>query len=85
MIITWTTTNQIASQINAALMAKLSSRLHHFEGEIKGNFHKESFPTDLALSLKEGAQVMFVKNDSEGRWVNGTLGKVKMGIVLGSE
>ncbi|MCK5525435.1 MAG: AAA family ATPase [Thiomargarita sp.] len=75
--ITLTTTNKIASQINVALMAKLSSRLHHFEGEMKGKFNKESFPTDLALSLKEGAQVMFVKNDGEGRWVNGTLGRVK--------
>ena len=75
--ITLTTTNKIAAQINAAHLERLSTRLHHFEGEIQGKFDKGTFPTDLRLSLREGAQVMFVKNDSEGRWVNGTLGKIQ--------
>ena len=33
-------------------------------------------PTDLELVLKEGAQVVFVKNDMEHRWVNGTIGRI---------
>ncbi|HAI68924.1 MAG TPA: AAA family ATPase [Gammaproteobacteria bacterium] len=75
--ITLTTTNQLASKINTAHLEKLSTPNHQFEGEIKGKFDKGTLPTDLSLSLKEGAQVMFVKNDSEGRWVNGTLGRIK--------
>ncbi|RKZ53182.1 MAG: AAA family ATPase [Candidatus Parabeggiatoa sp. nov. 3] len=75
--ITLTTTNQLASKINTAHLEKLSTPKHQFEGEIKGKFDKGTFPTDLSLSLKDGAQVMFVKNDSEGRWVNGTLGRIK--------
>jgi len=74
--ITLTTTNKLASQINATYLAKLSTPVYQFDGEITGKFDKGTFPTDLVLSLKEGAQVMFVKNDSEGRWVNGTLGRV---------
>jgi GTPase SAR1 family protein len=75
--ITLTTTNKIAAQINEAYLEKLSKRLYQFEGEMTGKFDKGTLPTDLTLSLKEGAQVMFVKNDSEGRWVNGTLGRIK--------
>jgi ATP-dependent DNA helicase PIF1 len=75
--ITLTTTNKIASQINTAHLEKLPLRQHQFEGEIKGKFDKGTLPTDLVLRLKEGAQVMFVKNDTEGRWVNGTLGRIK--------
>jgi ATP-dependent DNA helicase PIF1 len=75
--ITLTTTNKIANQINTAQLQKLSGRLYQFEGEIKNKFEKGSLPTDLVLELKEGAQVMFVKNDTEARWVNGSLGMIK--------
>ena len=75
--ITLTTTNKIAAEINRVQLEKLSTRLYSFQGEITGKFDKGSLPTELNLSLKPGAQVMFVKNDSEGRWVNGTIGKIK--------
>jgi len=75
--ITLTTTNKIASQINTAQLEKLSKPLRQFEGAIKGKFDKGTLPTELILSLKEGAQVMFVKNDNEDRWVNGTIGQIK--------
>jgi ATP-dependent DNA helicase PIF1 len=75
--ITLTTTNQLAAQINTAHLEKLSTRLHQFEGEIKGKFEQSTLPTESTLSLKEGAQIMFVKNDSDWRWVNGTLGRIK--------
>jgi len=81
--ITLTTTNSLASQINTAHLKKLSTREHQFRGEIKGKFDKGTHPTDLLLCLKEGAQVMFVKNDIEGRWVNGTLGRIK--TIIGDE
>lgn len=47
-----------------------------FTGTIKGDFPENSLPTDLELSLKEGAQVVFIKNDPDRRWVNGTIGRV---------
>jgi len=75
--ITLTTTNKIASQINAEQLGKLTTPSHQFIGEIKGKFDQGTLPTDLDLTLKENAQVMFVKNDGDGRWVNGTLGRVK--------
>lgn len=75
--ITLTTTNKIANEINTAQLKKLSGKLYQFEGEVKNKFEKGSLPTDLILELKEGAQVMFVKNDIEDRWVNGTLGVIK--------
>jgi ATP-dependent exoDNAse (exonuclease V) alpha subunit len=51
--------------------------LYTFQGELTGKFDKGSLPTELNLSLKQGSQIMFVKNDSDGRWVNGTIGKLK--------
>ncbi len=75
--ITLTTTNKIANEINTAQLKKLSGKLYQFEGEVKNQFEKGSLPTDLILELKEGAQIMFVKNDIEDRWVNGTLGVIK--------
>lgn len=45
-------------------------------GQIEGEFPESSLPTSMRLELKPGAQVIFVKNDMEKRWVNGTLGTV---------
>jgi len=79
--ITLTTTNQIANQINKQQLTKLSSQLYEFTGEINEKkdkkFEVAALPTDKLLSLKKDAQVMFVKNDAEQRWVNGSLGKIK--------
>ena len=47
-----------------------------FTGIVKGDFPLTSLPTPMELQLKPGAQVIFVKNDKEKRWVNGTLGMV---------
>jgi ATP-dependent exoDNAse (exonuclease V) alpha subunit len=47
-----------------------------FTGVIENQFPLTQLPTNQTLSLKTGAQVMFVKNDVEKRWVNGTLAKV---------
>jgi tetratricopeptide (TPR) repeat protein len=47
-----------------------------YQAEITDLFEKEKFPTDVELRLRVGAQVMFIKNDSGGKWVNGTLAEV---------
>jgi ATP-dependent exoDNAse (exonuclease V) alpha subunit len=72
-----TTTNEMASRRNEAELFKLRGRLHIFKAEIKGEFDEKSFPTERVLSLKKGAQIMLLNNDPEGRWVNGTIGKIR--------
>jgi len=76
--ITLTCTNRVADEINAAAMRALETEESLFVGEIQGDFKLdgERLPSPLELRLKEGARVMFTKNDEEGRWVNGTLGTV---------
>ncbi len=77
--ITLTTHNNTADNINQKELRKLEGKLHSFVGEIKGEFSDKAMPTELRLDLKEGAQIMFVKNDSSGeqRYFNGKLATVK--------
>lgn len=77
--ITVTTHNRKADEINAAALAKLPGTLHSFKAEIKDDFSDKALPTEMDLQLKVGAQVMFIKNDSnaERRYFNGKLARVK--------
>jgi len=76
--ITLTTHNYQSQQINELKLGKLKSKLYHYTAEVKGEFPEYSYPTDLELELKVGAQVMFVKNDlsPEKRFYNGKIGKI---------
>lgn len=69
--------NAIADKENKARLQQLDGMARTYYGEVEGTFDHKRFPTANELTLKEGAQVMFVKNDPEGRWVNGTIGKVQ--------
>jgi ATP-dependent DNA helicase PIF1 len=71
-----TTRNDQASQLNRLRLDQIKEDPVRFEGEMEGEFKETSLPTDLVLYLKVGARVMFVKNDLQGKWVNGTLGTV---------
>jgi ATP-dependent exoDNAse (exonuclease V) alpha subunit len=71
-----TTTNDLAGLVNRQRLDELDDELHVFNGRIEGNFEQNALPTDEALYIKIGAQVMLLNNDSLGRWVNGTLGTV---------
>lgn len=71
------THNRQVDYINAAEMAKLDSHPFTFEAAVTGTFPEESYPTANSLTLKKGAQVMFIKNDPERRFINGTLGEVR--------
>ena len=62
--------------INTSRLGRLRRKLYHFHGEIRDKFPENSLPVPLMLELKVGAQVVFVRNDPEKRWVNGTIGKV---------
>jgi ATP-dependent exoDNAse (exonuclease V) alpha subunit len=74
--ITLCSTNAKVNAINNEELKKIASPTFEYQGSISGNFNQSTFPTDQFLWLKEGAQVMFVKNDQEGRYVNGSLGKI---------
>lgn len=70
------TRRDIVDQINEARLSAIKRPERKFIGDISGEFPDNSLPTDRVLVLKEGAQVVFVKNDVEHRWVNGTIGRV---------
>jgi ATP-dependent exoDNAse (exonuclease V) alpha subunit len=74
--ITLTTKNVIVDEINIQQIEKLGGKEYIFEGSIEGEFDEKFLPTDFHLKLKKGAQVMFVRNDTFGRWANGSIGKV---------
>ena len=62
--------------INNKQLADLPGDTEMFVGDIQGEFPESSLPTPKELELKVGAQILFVKNDMDRRWVNGTLGTV---------
>ena len=73
-----TTHNQLANYYNETELQKLRGRTFQFHAEIKGTFPEYSYPTAETLVLKEGAQVMFIKNDTSGEhlYYNGRIGRV---------
>ena len=76
--ITLTTHNTKADTINNRELNSLTTSAFRFEGEIKGEFPAYSLPTDMTLTLKKNAQIMFIKNDTgeEKRYFNGKLGTI---------
>ena len=74
--ITLATTNATVNRINATELARLSGRVLTAKAEISGEFGGRAYPADEALQLKVGAQVMFLRNDADQRWVNGSVGTV---------
>lgn len=63
--------------INEKKLQELPEPSYTYTGQIEGKFNKNNFPAPMELTLKIGARVMFVKNDSNHLWVNGTLGTVE--------
>ncbi len=74
-----TSTNAAADEINAMRMAELGGKTRSYSGNKNGIFAEKDFPVDPILELKVKARVMFLNNDSQGRWVNGTLGTITSG------
>ena len=65
-----------ADAINREMIDGVSGDSKSYSAEITGEFPKELYPTDGKLVLKKGAQVMFVKNDKDDKYCNGTLGEI---------
>ena len=76
--ITLTAHNAAAQAINAEKLADLPSQLQRFQASVSGDFPAHAYPADELLELKEGAQVMFVRNDvtRDKRFYNGKIGRV---------
>ena len=71
-----TTHNRMAESYNEDQLRNLPSRACSFRAETDGNFPEYSYPADFNLTLKVGAQVMFIRNDNNGRYYNGRIGHV---------
>ena len=76
MTMTIATRREIVDHINESHLEALPDKAITFTAEVKDDFPESSFPTDRYLTLKKGAQVVFIRNDPEGRWVNGTIGHI---------
>jgi len=74
--ITLSPRNAKVDRINLRELANLDTPIQSFLAKIQGEFDPRQYPTELELKLKVGAQVMFIKNDAEGNYVNGTIGHV---------
>ncbi|MCB0689226.1 MAG: AAA family ATPase, partial [Saprospiraceae bacterium] len=74
--ITLTTHNYKADKINSDKMAELKSKSTSYSAEIINHFNANAYPAEDQLKLKVGAQVMFIRNDSEGKYFNGKLAEI---------
>jgi len=76
-VITLTTTNSMADDINRLKLKDLCGSIYVSQATVEGKFGAEYFPTSELLEFKEGAQIMFLNNETKKRWVNGSLGKIE--------
>jgi ATP-dependent exoDNAse (exonuclease V) alpha subunit len=74
--VTLCTRNNTAAGINEYNLSKLGSVEYVYKGIVENEFSLKQLPTEQVLVLKEGAQIIFIKNSATGKWVNGTIAKV---------
>lgn len=80
--ITLSTRRDTVDYINSLHLSKLPGDATILHGSIDGEYPENNLPTPIELEIKTGAQILFIKNDREKRWVNGTLGTI---IGIGDE
>jgi GTPase SAR1 family protein len=73
-----TTHNKQADEINARRLEALDGTSYRFSADVENNFPEHLYPISRTLELKEGAQVIFIKNDpsGQGKYFNGKIGKI---------
>lgn len=76
-LIRLTTHNYKANATNTKMLAALETTEIKLSANVTGRFSESSYPTPETITLKEGAQVMFIRNDPEGQFFNGKIGVVK--------
>lgn len=74
--ITLSARNIVADNINEQKLKGIAAQTYMFQASITGSFDPRLFPTESLLQLKLGAQVMFIRNDAERKFVNGMIGKI---------
>jgi len=75
-VITLTTHNYKANNINLTEINKLKTPTYSFKADVSGKFNESAYPTDAELTFKTGSQVMFIRNDAEGTYYNGKTGVI---------
>ncbi len=76
-VITLTTHNYKADELNQRELKNLKTESHFFDAQLEGDFPESMYPIQLSLEIKVGAQIMFVRNDNEGKmYFNGKLATV---------
>ncbi len=74
--ITLSTRRDTVDFINQKKLEELDGDITIYKGKIIGDFPESMLPTLMELEIKVGAQIIFIKNDQDHRWVNGTLGTI---------
>ena len=75
-VITLTTHNRTADELNHSALSALPGKVEVFEADVEGDFPESMYPVNVRTELKVGAQVMFIRNDPEKAYFNGKLAKV---------
>lgn len=70
------THNRMVEDTNNRRLSEIDEPIYRFEASVVGQFPENSYPADYTLKLKEGAQVMFLRNDRNKRYYNGKIGHV---------
>lgn len=70
------THNNKANAVNEYELNKLPKQVFSFDAKVEGDFPEHMFPCEQTIYLKEGAQVMFIRNDIDGNYYNGRLAKI---------
>ncbi len=76
-VMTLASRRDMVDHINESRLNAIDRPLFKFTGTVTGDFPENSLPTDIELSLKEGAQVVFIKNSPDKLWVNGSIGTIE--------
>lgn len=91
-VVTLTTHNHKADKMNGAALQGLKTKEFIYSAELDGDFPPSMYPVEESISLKVGAQIMFIKNDSsDGAYFNGKLAKVvrlesdKIAVIMAGE
>src|SRR4029077_20779504 len=75
-VVTLAPTNALVTEINQRRLDQLDGEARQYNASVTGEMKKSVFPTEEVLNLKKDAQIVMLKNDKDGRWVNGSVGKI---------